>query len=169
MEPIDDVRGGQTPTWDVLTPIHDVQLANNSRGLSRAAPDGERAPARLPRQRCHQSETARLIDTLVHYYECDNANVHRGIHELSNRATAAFEAGRTRVAHFIKARSADEIVFTRGTTEGINLVANAWGNAHLKPGDQILLTEMEHHSTSCRGNCWLSARGQTGVSARHWR
>jgi cysteine desulfurase/selenocysteine lyase len=87
-----------------------------------------------------------VIDALVHYYECDNANVHRGIHELSNRATAAFEAARTRVARFINARSADEIVFTRGTTEGINLVAAAWGNSNLKPGDQILLTEMEHHS-----------------------
>ena len=87
-----------------------------------------------------------VIDALVHYYECDNANVHRGIHELSNRATAAFEGARTRVAHFINARSADEIVFTRGTTEGINLVAAAWGKSNLKPGDQILLTEMEHHS-----------------------
>ena len=87
-----------------------------------------------------------VIDALVHYYECDNANVHRGIHELSNRATAAFEAARTRVARFINARSADEIIFTRGTTEGINLVAAAWGSSHLKPGDQILLTEMEHHS-----------------------
>jgi len=87
-----------------------------------------------------------VIDSLVHYYECDNSNVHRGIHELSNRATAAFEAARTRVARFINAPSADEIVFTRGTTEGINLVAAAWGNSNLKPGDQILLTEMEHHS-----------------------
>jgi len=87
-----------------------------------------------------------VIDALVHYYECNNANVHRGIHELSNRATAAFEAARTRVSRFINAPSADEIVFTRGTTEGINLVAAAWGNSNLKPGDQILLTEMEHHS-----------------------
>ncbi len=87
-----------------------------------------------------------VIDALVHYYERDNSNVHRGIHELSNRATAAFEAARTRVARFINARSAEEVVFTRGTTEGINLVAAAWGNSNLKPGDQILLTEMEHHS-----------------------
>ena len=87
-----------------------------------------------------------VIDALVHYYERDNSNVHRGIYELSNRATAAFEGARTRVARFINARSADEIVFTRGTTEGINIVAAAWGSSHLKPGDQILLTEMEHHS-----------------------
>ncbi|MGN6644545.1 MAG: aminotransferase class V-fold PLP-dependent enzyme, partial [Verrucomicrobiota bacterium] len=87
-----------------------------------------------------------VIEALVHYYERDNANVHRGIHELSNRATAAFEAARTRAARFINARSAEEIIFTRGTTEGINLVANAWGAQNLKPGDVILLTEVEHHS-----------------------
>src|SRR5947209_8996058 len=87
-----------------------------------------------------------VIDTLRHYYERDNANVHRGIHELSNRATAAFEAARARAAKFINARSAEEIVFTRGTTEGINLVASAWGASRLKTGEAILLTEMEHHS-----------------------
>jgi cysteine desulfurase / selenocysteine lyase len=87
-----------------------------------------------------------VIDALVHYYEYDNANVHRGIHELSNRSTAAFEDARVRAAKFINASSADEIVFTRGTTESINLVANAWGPKNLRAGDVILLTEMEHHS-----------------------
>ena len=87
-----------------------------------------------------------VIDALVHFYEHDNANVHRGIHELSTRATAAYEAARARTAHFIHARSPDEIVFTRGTTEGINLVASAWGGRHIQSGDEILLTEMEHHS-----------------------
>src|ERR1041384_61108 len=87
-----------------------------------------------------------VIDALRQYYEHDNANVHRGIHELSNRATAAFEAARGRAAQFIHARGADEIIFTRGTTESINLVAHAWGSKQLKPGDRILLTEMEHHS-----------------------
>jgi len=87
-----------------------------------------------------------VIDALRNYYERDNANVHRGIHELSNRATAAFEAARARAAAYISARSAEEIVFTRGTTESINLVAQAWGGSNLKPGDRILLTEMEHHS-----------------------
>src|ERR1035441_8502985 len=87
-----------------------------------------------------------VLDALRYYYEHDNANVHRGIHELSNRATAAFEAARARAAKFINARSADEIIFTRGTTEGINLVAQAWGSKNIKAGDQILLTEMEHHS-----------------------
>jgi cysteine desulfurase/selenocysteine lyase len=87
-----------------------------------------------------------VIDALVHYYEHDNANVHRGIHELSNRATAGYEAARTRAAKFINAKSAEEIIFTRGTTEGINLVASSWGSKNLKSGDVILLTEMEHHS-----------------------
>src|SRR6058998_3000869 len=87
-----------------------------------------------------------VVEALRRYYERDNANVHRGIHELSNRATAAFEAARDRAARFINARSSAEIVFTSGTTEGINLVAQAWGSKHLKRGDKILLTEMEHHS-----------------------
>ncbi len=87
-----------------------------------------------------------VIDALRHYYERDNANVHRGIHELSNRATNSFEASRERVAKFINAKTHDEIIFTRGTTEGINLVAQSWGGKNLKAGDKILLTEMEHHS-----------------------
>ncbi len=87
-----------------------------------------------------------VLDALRHYYEHDNANVHRGIHELSNRATTAFEAARTRAARFLNARGAEEIVFTRGTTEGINLVAQSWGAKHIGAGDKILLTEMEHHS-----------------------
>src|SRR6266851_4611293 len=76
-----------------------------------------------------------VLDALRNYYERDNANVHRGIHELSNRATAAFEASRQRVAMFLNAPSADEIIFTRGTTEGINLVAESWGGKNVKAGD----------------------------------
>jgi cysteine desulfurase / selenocysteine lyase len=87
-----------------------------------------------------------VLEALRLYYERDNANVHRGIHELSNRATAAFEAARMRAGKFINARSPEEIIFTRGTTEGINLVAYAWGAKNIKAGDKILLTEMEHHS-----------------------
>src|SRR2546423_3766596 len=83
-----------------------------------------------------------VIDAVRNYYERDNANVHRGIHELSNRATAAFEAALARAAKIIHTRNADEIVFTRGTTESINLVAGAWGAKNLQTGDGILLTEM---------------------------
>src|SRR5450631_204258 len=73
-----------------------------------------------------------VIEALVHYYEHDNANVHRGLHELSSRATDAFEAARVKVARYLGAESTEEIVFTRGTTEGINLVANTWGEANIK-------------------------------------
>jgi cysteine desulfurase/selenocysteine lyase len=87
-----------------------------------------------------------VIEALRHFYEQDNANVHRGIHELSNRSTVAFEAARARAASFLNARSADEIIWTRGTTEAINLVAQTWGTRNIRSGDVILLTEMEHHS-----------------------
>ncbi|MBI3881971.1 MAG: cysteine desulfurase [Verrucomicrobia bacterium] len=87
-----------------------------------------------------------VLDAIRRYYEHDNANVHRGVHELSNRATDAYEAARARAAKFLNARSPEEIIFTRGTTEGINLVAATWALDHLKPGDTILLTELEHHS-----------------------
>jgi len=86
-----------------------------------------------------------VIDSLVRYYERDNANVHRGVHALSYRATAAYEAARARAASFIRAGSPEEIIFTRGTTEGLNLIAYAF-TSRLKPGDAILVTEMEHHS-----------------------
>lgn len=87
-----------------------------------------------------------VLDVVRNYYEHENANVHRGLHTLSARATEHYEKSRQRVADFIGAKSADEIVFTRGTTESINLVAQAWGGKFLRAGDVILLTEMEHHS-----------------------
>ncbi|HLH55357.1 MAG TPA: SufS family cysteine desulfurase [Verrucomicrobiae bacterium] len=104
-----------------------------------------------------------VLDCLRSYYERDNANVHRGIHELSNRATAAFEAARARAARFINARSPDEIIFTRGTTEGINLVAQSWGSKNLREGDAILLTEMEHHSNIVP---WQLIAARTGARLR---
>ena len=105
-----------------------------------------------------------VIDALVRYYERDNANVHRGIHELSNRATNAFEAARERTRKFLNARSTEEIIFTRGTTEGINLVAQAWGNKFIKAGDVILLTEMEHHSNIVP---WQLLAERTGAKLRY--
>jgi cysteine desulfurase/selenocysteine lyase len=104
-----------------------------------------------------------VVQALVNYYERDNANVHRGIHELSMRATHAFEAARERAAKFINARSAEEIIWTRGTTEAINLVANAWGNQFIKAGDVILLTEMEHHSNIVP---WQLLAQRTGAELR---
>jgi cysteine desulfurase/selenocysteine lyase len=87
-----------------------------------------------------------VLKALENYYRLDNSNVHRGIHALSNRATEAYENARKRAAQFLNAPSAHEIIFTRGTTEGINLVASSWGADNLHRGDVILLTEMEHHS-----------------------
>lgn len=104
-----------------------------------------------------------VIDTLTRFYERDNANVHRGLHALSNRATDAYEGARTRVARFINAADAAEIVFTRGTTESINLVAASWGSANLKRGDVILLTEMEHHSNLVP---WQLIAQRTGATLR---
>ena len=88
----------------------------------------------------------RVIEAMSQFYELHNANIHRGVHRLAEEATAAFEAARQRVAEFIGAASAREIVFTRNTTESINLVAASWGRANLQAGDLVLLTEMEHHS-----------------------
>jgi cysteine desulfurase/selenocysteine lyase len=87
-----------------------------------------------------------VIQALTAFYETSNANIHRGIHTLAEEATAAFEDVRAKVASFIHAADEQEIIFTRNTTESINLVANAWGRRNLKPGDVIVLTEMEHHS-----------------------
>ena len=87
-----------------------------------------------------------VIDTINHYYACDNANVHRGVHALSERATADYEAARQRIASFFNARDKREVIFTRGTTESINLIAASWGGAHISAGDEVLITHMEHHS-----------------------
>jgi cysteine desulfurase/selenocysteine lyase len=87
-----------------------------------------------------------VIDALVNYYHQYNANIHRGIHSLAEEATAAFEATRDTVKEFINAKYREEIIFTRGVTEGINLVAATWGRQNIKEGDEIIISGMEHHS-----------------------
>lgn len=87
-----------------------------------------------------------VIEAVDHYYRADNANIHRGVHTLSQRATDAYEGAREKVRAFINAADSREIVFVRGATEGINLVAQSYGRTRFKPGDEILITEMEHHS-----------------------
>lgn len=87
-----------------------------------------------------------VIERMREFAGHEYANVHRGIHDLSERATAVYEGSRERIRRFFNAASAESIVFTRGTTESINLVASAWGGVNVKPGDTILLTELEHHS-----------------------
>ncbi len=87
-----------------------------------------------------------VIDALCHYYERENANIHRGVHYLSEKATAKYEDARQKVRAFVNARSEREIVFVRGATEAINLVAASWGRVNVRAGDEILVTELEHHS-----------------------
>jgi cysteine desulfurase/selenocysteine lyase len=87
-----------------------------------------------------------VIDAITRYYEMDNSNVHRGVHTLSQRATQEYESARETVRHFLNASRAREIVFVRGATEGINLIAQTYGRTHVQPGDEVLITAMEHHS-----------------------
>ncbi len=105
-----------------------------------------------------------VIASLVSYYERDNSNVHRGLHALSMRATDAYEGARARVARFINAADPAEVLFTRGTTESINLVARSWGHAHLKPGDVVLTTEFEHHSNLVP---WQQAAKAAGATLKY--
>jgi cysteine desulfurase/selenocysteine lyase len=104
-----------------------------------------------------------VIDAISNYYLRDNANIHRGVHLLSERATAAYERGRTVVQRFLNARESREIVFVRGTTEAINLVAQSYARPTLKPGDEILVSILEHHSNFVP---WKMACEATGARLR---
>src|SRR5215467_8542049 len=95
------------------------------------------ATAQKPRQ---------VIDAIVRFYEVDCANIHRGVHELSQRSTAAYEETRSKAKRFLNSRTKNELIFVRGTTEGINLVASSWGRRNVKEGDEIIISAMEHHS-----------------------
>lgn len=125
-------------------------LAQQIRGKPLAYLDNA-ASSQRPRQ---------VIDAISRYYEHDHANVHRGVHTLSQRATDAFEGARERVRQFINAASTHEIVFTRGTTEAVNLVAQSYGRTNLKQGDEILITGLEHHANIVP---WQLLREQTGA------
>ena len=104
-----------------------------------------------------------VTNALTHYYATSHANVHRGVHALSDRATEAFENARAHARHFVNARHAREIIFVRGATEGLNLVASSYGRYRLKPGDEILVSEMEHHSNIVP---WQLIAEQTGSAVR---
>jgi cysteine desulfurase/selenocysteine lyase len=105
-----------------------------------------------------------VIDAIVEYYSSYNANIHRGIHALAEEATARYEEVRQKTADFIGAPGPETIVFTRNTTEAINLVSNSWGRANLKPGDEIVLSVMEHHSNLVP---WQLIAKETGAVLRH--
>jgi cysteine desulfurase/selenocysteine lyase len=104
-----------------------------------------------------------VIDALLHYYEHDNSNVHRGLYDLSRRATESYEHARARIARFINAPEPAEVVWVRGATEGINLVAHSWGGANLKPGDEIVISVLEHHSNIVP---WQLIAERTGAVVR---
>lgn len=104
-----------------------------------------------------------VVDAISNYYLFDNANVHRGLYELSERATRGFEQARTTVAKFLGVEDAAECIFTRGTTEAINLVASSWGRSQLKPGDEVVLSGLEHHSNIVP---WQMACAATGAQLR---
>jgi cysteine desulfurase/selenocysteine lyase len=105
-----------------------------------------------------------VLDAMQHYYETTHANVHRGVYAIAERATAMFEEARTKAARFIGAPASREVLFTKNVTEGINLVANAWGRSNLSPGDAVLLTEIEHHANLVP---WLMLKEQLGIELRY--
>jgi cysteine desulfurase/selenocysteine lyase len=105
-----------------------------------------------------------VVDRMVRFYETENANVHRGVYELGELATAAYEGARAACARYIGATSTRSIVFTRGTTEAINLVRYTWGRVNISEGDEILVTEMEHHSNLIP---WQMLTQETGATLRH--
>src|SRR3989454_9330412 len=104
-----------------------------------------------------------VIDALAHYYSAENSNIHRGVHYLSERATAAYEEARSKIRGFINARNNQEIIFVRGTTEAINLVTQSYGRTFLKAGDEIIISAMEHHSNIVP---WQMLREQVGAKLR---
>ncbi len=104
-----------------------------------------------------------VVEALNRYYTAENSNIHRGVHFLSEQATAAYEAARQKIKRFVNARSEQEIIFVRGTTEAINLVAQSYGRTFLKPGDEIIVSAMEHHSNIVP---WQILCEQTGARLR---
>jgi cysteine desulfurase/selenocysteine lyase len=127
----------RTPALDVTAIRADFPVLDELVREKRLVYLDNAATAQKPRQ---------VLDAIQHYYAHDNANVHRGVHMLSERATAAYEASRETTRAFLNAASVGEIVFTRNATEAINLVARAWGDANVRAGDRVLITAMEHHS-----------------------
>src|SRR5437870_2730310 len=87
-----------------------------------------------------------VIDAMTRFYVEENSNIHRGVHTLSDKATQSYEAARVKIQKFINAGSPKEIIFVRGTTEGVNLVARSYGSGHLAAGDEVIISAMEHHS-----------------------
>ena len=102
-----------------------------------------------------------VVDAIRRFHEVDCANIHRGVHELSQRSTAAYEETRVKARHFLNSKTTNELIFVRGTTEGINLVASSWGRKNVKEGDEIIISAMEHHSNIVPWQMLCEEKGAT--------
>ena len=129
---------------DVATPGHGILLCRHHFPLLRQWVNGK--PLVYLDNAATSQKPQAVIDAMMHYYEEENSNIHRGVHYLSERATLAYEGVRAKVTAFLNAAHSREIIFVRGTTEAINLVASSYGRKHVGEGDEILVSEMEHHS-----------------------
>lgn len=147
-----------SPSEIIIAPRFDVEQIRNDFPILHQQVNGKPlvyfdngATSQKPRQ---------VIQAMVDYYERYNANIHRGVHHLSQKATSAYEQARETMKSFLGAASADQIIFTKGTTEGINLVAQTWGRNYLKEGDEIVITAMEHHANIVP---WQMVAEETGA------
>ena len=134
----------QTPPREPLAPGFDVRKIREDFPLLKQKMHGK--PLVYLDNAATSQKPQSVIDSLVHYYTQDNANIHRGVYLLSERATQAYEDARVKLQRFLNAAEPREIIYVRGSTEGINLVAQTWGRQHVGAGDEILITAMEHHS-----------------------
>jgi len=126
--------------------------------------DGENSDLAFLDSAASSQKPRSVIDRISRYYNSEHANVHRGVYDLSENATREFEEARSKIAAFLGIEDSSEIIFTRGTTEAINLVAMTWGKENLGPGDEILLTVAEHHANIVP---WQMVAGVTGAVLKY--
>ncbi|WP_239524548.1 bifunctional cysteine desulfurase/selenocysteine lyase SufS [Halogeometricum borinquense] len=154
---------------DVATIREDFPILDRKVGGDFTVPgegDGDSLPLVYLDNAATTQTPKQVVDAIVEYYYGYNSNVHRGIHHLSQEASVAYENAHDRVAEFIGASGREEIVFTKNTTEAMNLVAYAWGLEELEPGDKVVLTEMEHHASLVT---WQQIAKKTGASVEYIR
>jgi len=144
------------PARESYTPIFDVRRIREDFPILKERVHGK--PLVYLDNAATSQKPAKVIDAILSFYLHDCSNVHRGVHLLSERATEAYEGARVKIQRFLNAPDWREIVFTRGTTEGINLVAQSSGRQNVKAGDEVLITAMEHHSTLFRGRSCAKKR-----------
>lgn len=162
---VDSSPGKDTMIETLTTPIDALAIKADFPILNQPS-TGNRPPLVFLDSGASSQKPQVVIDALSNYYETINANIHRGVYELSEAATSTYEATRKRIARFINAKRAREVVFVRNTTEAINLVARAWGGANLHQGDLIVFSEMEHHSNIVP---WHIMAAEKGLEQGHIR